>query len=213
VALAVAGAYSSYAIHATLGLSVNPAITETPDFDSSATAVISHHVKADQQSVYEQWLCEIIPVCKRYPGHLGVQVIRPVADATTTYTIIIRYETRMQLLAWLGSAERKQLVDKVRPLLSEDDKFEVLSGLDFWFTPAVAKAKPPVRWKQFLLSWSVIYPLVLIVPVIIEPLIRHMTLFDNHYVRTLVISAIVVALVVYVIMPRYTKLVGRWLLR
>jgi antibiotic biosynthesis monooxygenase (ABM) superfamily enzyme len=188
-------------------------MTETPDFDSSATAVISHHVKADQQQAYEQWLCQIIPVCKRYPGHLGVQVIRPVTDATTTYTIIIRYETRMQLLAWMGSPERKQLVEKARPLLSEDDKFEVLSGLDFWFTPTVAKVKPPVRWKQFLLSWSVIYPLVLIVPVIIEPFMRHLTLLDNHYVRTLVISAIVVALVVYVIMPRYTKLVGRWLLR
>jgi uncharacterized protein len=182
-----------------------------PDFDASATVVISHRVKADQKDAYEKWLEEIVPVCKTYPGHLGVQVVRPVEDATTTYTIIIRYQTREQLLAWMCSEDRKRLVARVRPLLADEDRFYVLSGLDFWFTPEGAKARLPVRWKQGLVAWSVIYPLGLFVPMILEPLTSHMAIFGNHYLRTLVISGLVVLIMIYVVMPRYTRLVRRWL--
>jgi antibiotic biosynthesis monooxygenase (ABM) superfamily enzyme len=57
-------------------------------------------------------------------------------------------------------------------LLVTGDDFFVSSGLDFWFTPAGAKAKVPVRWKQFLVTWSEIYPLVPGVPFIVTPPLR-----------------------------------------
>ena len=34
---------------------------------------------------------------------------------------------------------------------------------------------------------------------------------DNRYLRTLIVTCIVVLLMVYVVMPRYTKAVHRWL--
>ncbi len=73
-------------------------MTFTLDTEQTATVVISHHIKDDAKLDYEAWLNEIIPVSKSYPGHLGVSIVHPVAGATVTYTVIIRFDTRKNLL-------------------------------------------------------------------------------------------------------------------
>jgi antibiotic biosynthesis monooxygenase (ABM) superfamily enzyme len=181
--------------------------------DQSATVVISHHIRPGQEANYEKWLGEIVPLSKTYPGHMGVQIIRPVAGATTKYTAIVRFDSREHLLAWMASTDRKLLIEKAQPLLADDDKFSVLSGLDFWFTPEGAKVRLPTRWKQFLVTWSAIYPLAVGVPLALNPVMRQLGALDNYYTKTLIITGIVVVLMVYVIMPRYTKLLHQWLFR
>jgi hypothetical protein len=188
---------------------MNPAITD----ESSATAVITHHIRDEHRDGYEQWLTEIVPLCKTYPGHLGVMVIRPVAGATTTYTVIIRFDTRDHLQIWMSSGDRKRLIEKARPLLADDDQFFVRSGLDFWFTPEGAKAALPTRWKQFLVTWSAIYPLAFLSFTLVDEIIQWFAIPVNRFLRLLCVTGIVVTMMVYVVMPRYTKLVHRWLFR
>jgi uncharacterized protein len=176
-----------------------------------ATAVITHRVHEDKHADYEAWLNEIAPLCKAWPGHLDWHIVRPIPGLTETYTVIIRFDTTENLQQWMDSETRASLIDKVRPLLVTGDDFFVSSGLDFWFTPGGAKAQVPVRWKQFLATWSVIYPLVLGVPLIIVPILRLLNLPDSHFLSTLAITGTVVFLMVYVVMPRYTRLIKRWL--
>lgn len=179
--------------------------------ETGATAVITHRVLDGQQAGYENWLNEIGPLCRSYAGHLDLQIIRPIAGLTTTYTVVIRFDTHEHLEAWMGSGDRKRLIEKARPLLAKDDDFFIRSGLDFWFTPEGAKAKVPLRWKQFLVTWSAIYPLVLGVPLIVAPLLRLLGIPRNHYIDTLCVTGAVVSLMVYFVMPRYTRLIQHWL--
>lgn len=190
-------------------------MSETDTFSETqgATVVITHRVRDGQQSGYEDWLNDIGPVCKRFPGHLDSQIIRPIAGITATYSVIVRFDTCDNLQNWMNSSERKRLIEKVRPMLARDDQFFIRSGLDFWFTPEGAKAKVPVRWKQFLITWSAIYPLVLVVPPLAAPLLRQLGLPQNRYLDTLCITGAVVALMVYLVMPRYTRLVQSWLFK
>jgi antibiotic biosynthesis monooxygenase (ABM) superfamily enzyme len=188
-----------------------PVMTDSLEADQSATVVITHHVLDVHHDAYENWLKEIGSIAKSYPGHLGVMIIRPIPGATSTYTIVIRFDTRDHLLAWMGSADRNRLIEKVQPLLMEDDRYLVQSGLDFWFTPEGIKPKFPKRWKQSVLTWSAIYPLVLSISLLVEFLRRYLGVADHHYLQLLLITGIVVWLMVYVVMPRYTKLVHRWL--
>ncbi|MGD9950006.1 MAG: antibiotic biosynthesis monooxygenase [Desulfobulbus sp.] len=176
-----------------------------------ATVVITHRVRDREQARYDDWLNEIGPLCRSAVGHLDWQIIRPVPGLTATYTVILRFDTREHLQNWMTSQERKQLIEKVRPILAQDDDFFIRSGLDFWFTPEGAKAFVPVRWKQFLVTWSAIFPLVLVVPLIVIPLLRHSGIPQNHYIETLCVTGTVVSLMVYLVMPRYTKLIRRWL--
>jgi hypothetical protein len=175
--------------------------------------VITHRVRDGQQAGYDDWLNEIGPICRGSAGLLDLQIIRPIAGLTTRYTVIIRFDTRAHLQNWMNSAERRRLIDKVRPLLAQDDDYHILGGLDFWFTPEGAKAGVPVRWKQFLVTWSAIYPLVLGVTVILTPLLHALGMPPNPYIETLAVSAVVVSLMVYLVMPHYTKLIHRWLYR
>jgi antibiotic biosynthesis monooxygenase (ABM) superfamily enzyme len=185
--------------------------TTTGSGDQGATVVITHRVRESKQADYETWLGEIAPLCRASPGHLDWHIVRPIAGLTETYTIIIRFDTAAKLQQWMESPARARLIEKVRPLLVTGDDFFVSSGLDFWFTPGGAKATVPVRWKQYLVTWSAIYPLVLGVPLIVRPLLRNLGAPDSQLLTTLVITGAVVFLMVYVVMPRYTKLIKRWL--
>jgi hypothetical protein len=175
-----------------------------------ATVVITHRVRDGQHGAYEAWLDTIAPLCKASPGHLDWHIVRPVPGLTETYTVIIRFDTAAHLQQWMGSPARARLIEQARPLLVTGDDFFVSSGLDFWFTPGEAKAKVPARWKQYLITWSAIYPLALVVPLVVTPTLRGIGV-ENRLLTPLAVTGTVVFLMVYVVMPRYTRLVKRWL--
>lgn len=178
-----------------------------------ATVVITHRVREGRHADYERWLDEIGPVCRAAVGHLDWQIVRPIPGIAISYTIIIRFDTVEHLLQWITSQERKRLISKIQPLLAAGDTYTIHSGLDFWFLPQGMGPKAPVRWKQFLVTWSAIYPLVLVVPMLVLPLMHELPGPHNRYLDALPITAIVVLLMVYAVMPTYTKLVRRWLYR
>lgn len=169
--------------------------------ENGATVVITHRVREGKHAEYENWLDEIAPLCKASPGHLDWHIVRPITGLSETYTIVIRFDTPAHLQNWLDSPVRARLIERVQPLLVTGDDFFVSSGLDFWFAPGIAKAKVPVRWKQFLVTWSAIYPLVLGVPLAITPVMRILRVPDHYLLTALVVSGTVVFLMVYVVMP------------
>lgn len=191
---------------------MNKILTGEVSGDLGATAVITHRVRADKHTEYEQWLKEISPLCKAMPGYLDWHIVRPIPELTETYTIVIRFESAEQLKHWMESDDRARLIKRAQPLLVTGDDFYINSGLDFWFTPAGAKAKVPVRWKQYLLTWSAIYPLAVGVPMIVTPVLRGMGI-SAPSLTTLGVTGVVVLLMVYIVMPRYTRLVQKWLFR
>lgn len=179
--------------------------------DHGATLVITHRLKDNKSAEYEEWMKEVTPVCRSFPGHLDWHIIRPIAGLTETYTIVIRFDTKANLQNWLESSDRSRLIAKVQPLFVSGDDFFISSGLDFWFTPSGAKAKLPVRWKQFLVTWSAISPLSIGVPMLITPTLKKIGLPSSIHLTTLVGSGLIVFLMVYLIMPRYTRLIQKWL--
>jgi len=183
------------------------------ELQTGATAVITHRVCQEHLADYEAWLKEIAPVGDRFPGQLDMQIIRPIEGLTGTYTVVLRYDSPENLKTWLESPERKELIDRVRPYLAEDGDFYVRSGLDFWFMPDGARAQVPVRWKQALMTWTAIYPMVLLIPMAVSAGLRAIGIPQSRPFDSLVISMLMVALMVYLVMPRYTKLLHRWLFK
>jgi uncharacterized protein len=180
---------------------------------TGSTVVINHRVREGSHADYERWLNEIVPACRAAAGFLDWSIVRPIVGLTHTYTFIIRFDTEAHLRGWMESPVRGALIDKVQPLLVSGDDFYVSSGLDFWFTPSEAKAALPVRWKQFLVTWSAIYPLVLGSSLAVAPVLGLLGIPQNRLIVTLAATGLVVFLMVYVVMPHYTRLVHRWLFR
>lgn len=182
-------------------------------FYEGAVVVITHRVYSDKHTDYEKWLEEISPLAKAAPGYLDWHIVRPISGLSEIYTIIIRFDTEIHLKEWMNSPTRMRLIKKIQPLLVTGDDFFISSGLDFWFTPAGAKAQVPVRWKQYLVTWSAIYPLVLGVSFIVTSFLQYFGVLSNRFITTFIVTGIVVYLMVYVVMPRYTRLIRRWLFK
>ena len=181
--------------------------------NQGATVVITHHILDGKQQAYEGWLNEIGPVCRKATGNIDWQIIRPIPNLTFAYTVIIRFDTINNLTKWMESAERENLIAKARPLFAKGDNYRIKSGLDFLFQSDGQHSKIPVRWKQYLATWSAIYPLSVVVPLIVIPALRKLNVPQYRYVDSLFITSLVVFLMVYVVMPRYTRLLKSWLYR
>ncbi|HWU82634.1 MAG TPA: antibiotic biosynthesis monooxygenase [Methylophilaceae bacterium] len=177
------------------------------------TAVITHRVEPARQAQYEQWLDEIVPVAERYPGHMGAVIIRPAAAGDTAYRIVLHFDSRAHLRLWLASQDRAELIAKADTLLQDNEEVELHREQALWFTPPTAATTAPRRWKQALLTWSALYPLVMTVSVLMGWLAHHLGALQYDTLRILLTTMIVVVLMIYVVMPRYTRLARLWLLR
>ena len=184
-------------------------MSDETKLESPVTTAIRQRPKPDAVARYEEWLKEIIPVAQEFAGHQSFNVIRPhgVSDA---YTIILHFDSIANLRRWLASEARVHLVEKIRPFLRAEEDIDIKSGVEFWFTPPPG-GKPAKPYKQFLVTLSVIFPLTIIVPWLFQPLFGWIPVLALPIVRHLVIAAAIVSIVVYAVMPRYTRLVSKWL--
>lgn len=179
---------------------------------SVATLLIQHQVTPGAEPQYEAWLNEIVLAAQRFIGHLGVNIIRP-ARGSGTYTIVLRFDTYEHLQGWLESEVRKRFVERIEPILVAGDQVDIKTGLEFWFTPPTVEQKSATPFKQFLITLSVIFPLTLIVPLLWKPVFHVLPWLSLYVPGNFVVAATIVFLVVYLIMPRYTRLAAKWLYR
>ena len=181
--------------------------------NQGASVVITHHILEGKKLDYEKWLNEILPVSKHAQGFIDLQIVKPIPNLTFVYTVIMRFDTIDNLKEWMESPERKRFIEKAQPFFRKSDRYQIKSGLDFLFNSENVTGKVPVRWKQALATWSAIYPVSLLVPVIIFPLLRLIGLPKNHFFDSLISTGCVVFLMVYLVMPNYTKLIRKSLFK
>src|SRR5438128_318728 len=125
--------------------------------NQGATVVITHHILEGKQKEYESWLNEVGPICRKAPGNIDWQIIRPIPNLTFAYTVIIRFDTIHHLKKWMDSRERRELIEKASALFAKGDQYNIKSGLDFLFQSDGERSRVPVKWKQYMATWSAIY--------------------------------------------------------
>jgi hypothetical protein len=177
---------------------------------ASVTFVVQHRVHPAAFDHYEEWLKRIVAVASTYPGYQGVDIIRPVAG-DNEYSTVVRFATFADAERWCKSADRPRLIAEIADILVQEGQARIESGIDFWFTPAALKAPHARPWKQWVVTTSVIWPLAFLVPLVFEPLFRAIPWLGLPGVRQGIVTATIVALVVFLIMPRYVRAIAPWL--
>jgi len=183
-----------------------------PPAAESVTLLIQQRVRAQEIARYEQWLRVITVKAAEYPGHQGVHIIRPPAGGNE-YSIIIRFATFADAERWTKSADRQRLVAEIADTFERDDRVHIEPGIEFWFTPPSPAQHKPAAWKQWLITTSVIWPLTMLVPPLFNPLFAAAPVLGLWGISHGLIAASIVALVVFLIMPRYVRAVSPWLFR
>jgi len=172
------------------------------------TAVITHRVRPGREEGYETWIKGISAAAREFSGHLGVSILRPQPGTSPDYVIVLQFNTCGNLTNWLNSDIRKGWIDRVQPLIQEQESIQVLTGLEAWFQlPKQPSHGPPKRYKQAILVWVG----VMLVSLVVHPLMAPVMQYLPWLLRVAVSVAITVGLLSYVIMPRLTRWFKGWL--
>jgi antibiotic biosynthesis monooxygenase (ABM) superfamily enzyme len=176
----------------------------------TVTLVVRHQVRPNHVTRYEAWLRRIVSTAGQRPGHLGVDVVRSRQACLVQFTCVLRFARLEQLQDWLDSEQRRQLVAEVEPLLHAGDQLEIAQDQAFWFVPQSAQVPPPL-WKQACVTFLVILPLSLLVPLLWQPLFQLFPRLGGYVPSNVLITLSIVLLVVYLFMPMVTRLFAAWL--
>lgn len=182
----------------------------TPFNQETVTLLIKHRIKAGSEDQYETWLRRVVGIAAGYHGHLGVDVVRGKAGGLHLFTSVLRFSTTEAMQLWLDSDVRRELITQVAPLLADGDVTEVNTDSQFWFNPSEDAPQPP-RWKQAVVSFLVILPLSMLIPLLWGPVFSLHAILSSYLVSNILITATIVLLVVYLCMPLATRLFAPWL--
>jgi antibiotic biosynthesis monooxygenase (ABM) superfamily enzyme len=184
--------------------------SSTPQ-DASAvpvTTTVTRRVRPGHEALYEQFLAGIISAASKFPGHLGVEVFRPQSAAAGDYRTVYRFDSAEHLRTWLESYEHAAWLERAEPHVIGPVRRRFVTGLEGWFTlPGQPSAPPPSPYKMALLTWITIFPLITAIVAITGPLLEGLPLAA----RLAITTALTVPLMTWVVMPRVTRLLRRWL--
>ena len=171
------------------------------------TIVLRRKVKPGREADCEAWLKRLTEgAASRFSGYLGAQFHPPGANGA--YRSVFRFDSIDRLDAFECSDFRMQMLNEAELLFDADAAWERMTGLEFWFDPpADTKVPQPSPHRMALVLIAVVFCLVLILNLALGPF---MTGWPIAF-RVLVTVTIQVGLMTYVIMPRLTPMITRFI--
>jgi antibiotic biosynthesis monooxygenase (ABM) superfamily enzyme len=176
------------------------------DPSGSATIVFARKVAPSESQKYEAWLSAVSEAAAGFAGYTGTTIVRP-ATAQDEYVALVQFDDTSHLDAWLRSDARHACLDNLEQIGIEREEITTLGGLEHWVSHLGTLEAPPPRWKTAILILGGLYPIVLLQAWIINPELSGLPLPVGALI-TLIGS---VALMVWVILPTFFRLLARWL--
>ena len=169
--------------------------------DQAIGVVVSRRVLMANVAAFETALGELKQISSKQPGQIACDVLRgTVTRGARDYFIAYRFADEMRLRAWESSPERRTLVERIDALTTGGRRHE-LTGLEAWFDLPPGQLPPP-RHRMALVTWLGIWPLVSLALWLLAPYL----LVLPFLLRTATLSALIVLIMTYVVMPQLTKL-------
>jgi uncharacterized protein len=178
--------------------------------DDPVTVVISRLVRAGREDDYRRWLEEVGRALARFDGTEGYAVLPPGVHHTgSEWILVLRFRDPDAVRRWQGSPVRRRFLEQLDELTVDVGAWEEQTGLETWFTltDRPTPAGPPPRWKQAVLTTVGLVPLLLIADLVVG----RPTSGWPGWVRTVVVTPVLVALMAWVVMPAVTRVSYRWL--
>lgn len=165
-------------------------------------------VKQGYQDKFEAALHEFISASLHAEGQLGVHVIRPSGSGSREYGILRRFSSLAARDSFYHSASFREWEERIAPMVEGTPVRQELSGLEVWFSlPGAAAAKHPPRWKMALVTLLGVYPVSLVVPRLLHPLIATL----HPLLAAFIIALGIVLMLTWVVMPVLVKILSPWL--
>jgi hypothetical protein len=181
-------------------------MTESTDQTGPVTVSIARKIVSGREADYEEWLKTLSAEAVEFPGHMGVNVIRPPAGSRE-YVTIFRFDSYENSKAWEDSAIRKEWLERLDGIVEGEAEVRQGTGLEFWFSlPELPVARPSPHKMAFVLL-IVVFVLVSTIRSVLSIYAAEWPMLGQVFVSV----SCQVMLMTYVIMPRVTRLLQGWL--
>ncbi|MDJ0675079.1 MAG: antibiotic biosynthesis monooxygenase [Calothrix sp. MO_167.B42] len=184
-----------------------PMNIEQDKSNQQVTAVISHYVRPGRESGYEEWLQDISQVARQFEGHNGVTILKPQPGTRPEYVIILRFNSYKNLCRWMRSRERKECIDRAKPLIEKPENVQILTGLEALVSLPNNASPPPPKYKTAFVTWIGVFVCASTLGYLLGPYLVALP----YLLRQAIMTGVVVVLLAYVVMPRLTRLFYKWL--
>ena len=163
--------------------------------------VYEWRVRPGERAAFELAVKELIA----HAGRDGRLEGSSVLQARDDYFVLLRFVDRAALDAFTTAEPTRRLLAAAARHAVAADRTQLRSGLETWFTlPGQdAHAAPPPKWKMALVTWCALLPQVIVLALLLPPL--------PFPFGPAVSTAIPVAMLTWVVMPRLTRLLAGWL--
>ncbi len=82
------------------------------DRGSTPTVIVARRARPGRELAFESWLDRLVEQAARAPGYVGAEVQRPMAARPDEWVVVYRFRSAELLDDWLGSPERRRLLDE-----------------------------------------------------------------------------------------------------
>ncbi len=174
--------------------------------DNSLTVVVTRVIKPGREAAFESAMKEFVALAWTFPGHLGMQMLRPAeSDTQGEYTVIARFDSLESRREFTSSEIYREWMQRLSvesvgaPIVRE------LNGIDGWFALAGQPGSPP-KWKMALTVWVGVYAISQACYALLGPMMKSWP----HLLQSLLITALVVGVLTWGVLPPVTRLLKGW---
>ncbi|HEY5895552.1 MAG TPA: antibiotic biosynthesis monooxygenase [Chthoniobacterales bacterium] len=168
---------------------------------------ITRRVRKTHIAEFERALADFASRSLAEPGARGVHCLHPPpGSGSTEYGILRTFASVADRDAFYETALYKDWLVRIEPMVEGEASYRRLDGLEAWFREPHG-AMPP-RWKMALLTWIAVWPVSMIVPAILVPLLGPNI---SKILTSGVVSAGIVIVLTWVAMPLLVKVAHSWL--
>lgn len=168
---------------------------------------ITRRVRKSHVAEFERALGEFASRSLAEPGARGVHCLHPPAGSDSMeYGILRTFASAADRDAFYNTALYREWLTRIEPMVEGEATCRQLDGLEAWFRDP--HGHMPARWKMALLTWVAVWPVSMLVPAILMPLL------GPNFPRVLTAGAIAAGIVViltWVAMPLLVKITHPWL--
>ena len=167
------------------------------------------NVKRGYEERFEAALHDFIAESFGAEGQLGVHVIRPApGSGSREYGIVRRFSSPQARDRFYQSALFKNWEERVAQMTEGGPVRQELTGLEAWFTlPGQRAVIPPPRWKMAVVTVLGVYPVSIMVPRLLHPMIGEL----HPLLQGFLIAVGIVVVLTWAVMPVLVRILKPWL--
>jgi antibiotic biosynthesis monooxygenase (ABM) superfamily enzyme len=171
------------------------------------TRIIHRRANSGQERQYEELVRGMLAACSRAPGYLFSIVIPPRAGGEE-FHIVQCFIKQAALDAWRHSKESAEWHHRLRDVSAHDPEYREFKASDLWFSATGLEGeKRPARWRMAVVAWIGIFPLASLAVAFLFPLLTALP----YILRMMFVTALIVLVMYWIVMPRLLHWLGWWL--